>query len=73
MQAGAKPIASRNNLLSTVASRINSRAKFALEGGIFIAGAGTQCLRDGLNFFKSAAESHGKPYSSKRSKKGVFF
>ena len=56
MQTGAKPIASRNNLLSTVAWRINGRTEFALEGSIFIAGAVTQWLRDGLNFFKSAAE-----------------
>ena len=56
MQTGTKPIASRNNLLSTVAWRINGRTEFALEGSIFIAGAVTQWLRDGLNFFKSAAE-----------------
>ena len=56
MQTGAKPIASRNNLLSTVAWRINGRTEFALEGSIFIAGAVTQWLRDGRNFFKSAAE-----------------
>ena len=56
MQTGDKPIASRNNLLSTVAWRINGRTEFALEGSIFIAGAVTQWLRDGLNFFKNAAE-----------------
>jgi len=56
MHTGNKPIASKNNLLSTVAWRINGRTEFALEGSIFIAGAVTQWLRDGLKFFKSAAE-----------------
>ena len=56
MQTGAKPMPSKNNLLTTVAWRIGGRTEFALEGSIFIAGAVTQWLRDGLNFFKSAAE-----------------
>ena len=56
MHTGAKPITSKNNLLSTVAWRIGGRTEFALEGSIFIAGAVTQWLRDGLNFFKNAAE-----------------
>ena len=56
MHTGNKPIASKNNLLSTVAWCINGRTEFALEGSIFIAGAVTQWLRDGLKFFKSAAE-----------------
>ena len=56
MQTGAKPMPSKNNLLTTVAWRIGGRTEFALEGSIFIAGAVVQWLRDGLNFFKSAAE-----------------
>ena len=56
MNTGNKPITSKNNLLSTVAWCINGRTEFALEGSIFIAGAVTQWLRDGLKFFKSAAE-----------------
>jgi len=56
MHTGAKPMPSKNNLLTTVAWRIAGRTEFALEGSIFIAGAVTQWLRDGLNFFKSAAE-----------------
>ena len=56
MHTGNKPIVSKNNLLSTVAWCINGRTEFALEGSIFIAGAVTQWLRDGLKFFKSAAE-----------------
>jgi glycerol kinase len=56
MHTGAKPMPSKNNLLTTVAWRIGGRTEFALEGSIFIAGAVTQWLRDGLNFFKSSAE-----------------
>src|SRR5881394_604371 len=56
MNTGAKPIASKNNLLTTVAWRIGARTEYALEGSIFIAGAVVQWLRDGLEFFRSSAE-----------------
>jgi len=56
MNTGTKRIASKNNLLTTVAWRIGGRTEFALEGSIFIAGAVVQWLRDGLQFFRSAAE-----------------
>ena len=56
MNTGTKRIASRNNLLTTVAWRIGDRTDYALEGSIFIAGAVVQWLRDGLEFFRSAAE-----------------
>jgi glycerol kinase len=56
MNTGAKPIASRNNLLTTVAWRIGRRTEYALEGSIFIAGAVVQWLRDGLGIIHSAAE-----------------
>jgi glycerol kinase len=56
MNTGTKRIASRNNLLTTVAWRIGGRTDYALEGSIFIAGAVVQWLRDGLEFFRSAAE-----------------
>jgi glycerol kinase len=39
-----------------VAWRIGDRTEYALEGSIFIAGAVVQWLRDGLEFFRSAAE-----------------
>ena len=56
MNTGTKRIASKNNLLTTVAWRIGDRTDYALEGSIFIAGAVVQWLRDGLEFFRSAAE-----------------
>jgi len=56
MNTGTKRIASKNNLLTTVAWRIGDRTDYALEGSIFIAGAVVQWLRDGLEFFRSAGE-----------------
>jgi glycerol kinase len=56
MNTGTKRIASKHNLLTTVAWRIGNRTEYALEGSIFIAGAVVQWLRDGLEFFRSAPE-----------------
>lgn len=56
MHTGTKPIASRNNLLTTVAWRIGGRTEYALEGSIFIAGAVVQWLRDGLGIISSSNE-----------------
>jgi glycerol kinase len=56
MHTGAKPVTSKNNLLTTVAWRIGNRTEFALEGSIFIAGAVVQWLRDGLGIIQSSAE-----------------
>lgn len=56
MNTGSQPIASKNNLLTTVAWRIGERTEYALEGSIFIAGAVVQWLRDGLGIIKTSAE-----------------
>jgi len=56
MNTGTKRIASKHNLLTTVAWRIGDRTEYALEGSIFIAGAVVQWLRDGLEFFRSSPE-----------------
>lgn len=56
MNTGAKRIASKNNLLTTIAWRLGDKTEYALEGSIFIAGAVVQWLRDGLEFFRSAAD-----------------
>lgn len=56
MNTGTKPIASKHNLLTTIAWRIGNRTEYALEGSIFIAGAVVQWLRDGLGIIKSSAE-----------------
>ena len=56
MNTGTKPIASKNNLLTTVAWRIGDKTEYALEGSIFIAGAVVQWLRDGLGIINSSGE-----------------
>ena len=53
---GDTPIASKNNLLTTIAWKINGKVSYALEGSIFIAGAVVQWLRDGLGLIKTSAE-----------------
>jgi glycerol kinase len=56
MNTGTKPIASKNNLLTTVAWEVGGRTEYALEGSIFIAGAVVQWLRDGLEMIRSSPE-----------------
>src|SRR4029079_12858007 len=56
MNTGSKPMASKNNLLTTIAWRIGDRTEYALEGSIFIAGAVVQWLGGGPEVFRSAAE-----------------
>ena len=56
MNIGKKPVMSANNLLTTIAWKINGEVTYALEGGIFIGGAVVQWLRDELGLIKSSAE-----------------
>jgi glycerol kinase len=59
LNTGREPVASQNNLLTTVAWKLGSDGPtaFALEGSIFIAGAAVQWLRDELKLIETAAES----------------
>ncbi|HVW63235.1 MAG TPA: glycerol kinase GlpK [Puia sp.] len=59
MNIGDKPILSRNNLVTTVAWKINGEVRYALEGSIFIGGAVVQWLRDGLGVIASSGEVEG--------------
>ncbi|GAB6944367.1 glycerol kinase GlpK [Vulcanisaeta sp. JCM 14467] len=57
MNIGDAPIRSRANLLTTVYySTEEGRAKYALEGSIFITGAAVQWLRDGLKIIEVSDE-----------------
>ena len=56
MNTGEKPVISTNNLLTTVAWKVNGITQYALEGSVFIAGAIVQWLRDSLGIIKSSAE-----------------
>lgn len=56
MNIGDKPITSQNNLVTTIAWKINGKVQYALEGSIFIGGAVVQWLRDGLGLIKASAD-----------------
>ena len=57
MNIGQKLKISKNNLLTTIAYKINNKTTYALEGSIFIAGAAVQWLRDSLKVIKTARET----------------
>ncbi len=72
MNTGTQPILSKNNLLTTIAWKIGDTTHYALEGGVFIAGAVVQWLRDGLGIIKSSGEIE-KLASSVEDNGGVYF
>jgi glycerol kinase len=57
LNTGAKALASKHKLLTTIAYQWKGERVFALEGSIFSAGATVQWLRDGLGIVASAAET----------------
>ncbi len=57
LNTGAKPVISRNRLLTTLAYRLEGKPTYAVEGAIFIAGAAVQWLRDGLGLVRQAGET----------------
>jgi glycerol kinase len=56
MNTGTKAISSKNNLLTTIAWKIDDKIEYALEGSVFIAGAVVQWLRDGLKIIRTSNE-----------------
>lgn len=56
MNIGNKARISKNNLLTTIAWKINGEVTYALEGSIFIGGAVVQWLRDELGLIKTSGE-----------------
>jgi glycerol kinase len=56
LNTGSQAISSRNQLLTTIAWRIQNRTDYALEGSVFIAGAVVQWLRDELGIIKTSSE-----------------
>ncbi len=65
MNIGPKKINSKNKLLTTICYRLNNKNTYALEGSIFIAGAGVQWLRDKVKLIKKAPETEKISKSSK--------
>lgn len=56
MNTGENTVVSKNNLITTVAWKLNGQVTYALEGSIFVGGAIVQWLRDGLKIISSSAE-----------------
>ncbi|RQO77474.1 glycerol kinase [Aquitalea sp. FJL05] len=56
MNTGSKPIESSNNLLTTIAWKVDGQVQYALEGSIFIGGAVVKWLRDGLGIIRHSAD-----------------
>lgn len=56
MNTGTTPVTSSNNLLTTIAWKVNNEVQYALEGSVFIAGAVVQWLRDGLEIIKTSPD-----------------
>jgi glycerol kinase len=59
VNTGGTPLPSGHRLLTTVASHVDGRTEYALEGSIFVAGAAVQWLRDGLGVIAHAADTEG--------------
>ena len=72
MNIGQKLKISKNNLLTTIAYKINNKTTYALEGSIFIAGAAVQWLRDSLKVIKTAQETENFYSKSDKSQKIYF-
>ncbi len=56
MNTGEEMVMSKNNLLTTIAWKVNGITQYALEGSVFVAGAVVQWLRDGLGIIKTSAD-----------------
>ena len=57
MNTGNKAIFSDNGLLTTIAASTEDKPQYALEGSVFVAGAGVQWLRDGMRLVESARQT----------------
>lgn len=56
MNTGNEPVASENQLLTTVGWSIGGETVYCLEGSVFIGGAVVQWLRDGLGIIKDSSD-----------------
>ena len=57
LNTGSLLLHSKSRLLSTIAYQIDGAVSYALEGSIFIAGAGVQWLRDELGIVETAQQT----------------
>ncbi|MBL7841072.1 MAG: glycerol kinase GlpK [Cyclobacteriaceae bacterium] len=57
MNTGSKLQLSKNGLITTIAWSLDNKVEYALEGGVFIAGAAVQWLRDSLHMIDESTDS----------------
>ena len=57
MNTGNQAIDSKSGLLTTIAASVGEKVEYALEGSVFVAGAGIQWLRDAMDLIRSAPQS----------------
>ena len=57
LNTGDKPVKSENGLLTTIAASVDDKVTYALEGSVFVAGAGIQWLRDEMDMLRDSAQS----------------
>ena len=57
MNTGDTICRSKNGLLTTIAASTSKNVEYALEGSVFVAGAGIQWLRDSMRMLKTSAQS----------------
>lgn len=57
MNTGKEAITSRSGLLTTIAASTSEKPEYALEGSVFVAGAGIQWLRDSMRMIRNAPQS----------------
>lgn len=57
VNTGDKAIFSDNGLLTTIAAGEGDKPQYALEGSVFVAGAGVQWLRDGMRMVETARQT----------------
>ncbi|MBY5957532.1 glycerol kinase GlpK [Membranicola marinus] len=72
MNTGEEAVQSDNNLLTTVAWKLDDKVTYALEGSVFIGGAAIQWLRDGLGLLSDAADSEAMA-TAVEDNDGVYF
>ena len=72
MNTGDRPVTSEHGLVTTVAWRLDGKLQYALDGGVYVAGAATQWLRDNLGIIRSASETEQLALAA-GSNGGVYF
>ena len=56
MNTGEKPVKSRKRLLTTIASTVDGKAEYALEGSVFMGGAVFDWLKDNLDLINAIGD-----------------